>query len=161
VSATSTSKSQSAKSKFAPQPPVIAKPVTTAPNLDEAPVIAKPVTAAPNKGEAPVIAKPVTAAANKDETEKQKITEAGGDGPPLKKVRTAAPKNFLGIGAQKAKAARTARQKALVGFSSSRCRLEKLSNTGSGLPLKQVIRFKYQKGFTQAVRTPCRIDELM
>jgi chromosome transmission fidelity protein 18 len=108
-----------------------------------------------------VIAKPVTAAPTKDEPKKQQIPEDRGDGPPLKKVRTTAPKNFLGIGAQKAKAARTARQKALVGFSSSRCRLEKLSNTGSGLPLKQVIRFKYQKGFTQAVRTPCRIDELM
>ena len=96
-----------------------------------------------------------------EETKKQKSLGSTDSGPPAKKIKIEAPKNFLGIGAQKAKAARTARQKALVGFSSSRCRLEKLSNTGSGLPLKAVIRFKYQKGFTQAVRTPCRIEELM
>lgn len=37
---------------------------------------------------------------------------------------------------------------------------EKKSNTGSGVPLQNVVRLKYVKGFTQAVRTPCRIDDL-
>ena len=81
--------------------------------------------------------------------------------PPLKKLKIeAAPKNFLGIAAQKAKASRNARKKALVGFN-NRVRAEKLTHTGSGVPLTQVIRFKYQKGFTQAVRTVCQIEDLL
>jgi chromosome transmission fidelity protein 18 len=69
-------------------------------------------------------------------------------------------KNFLGIGAQKAKASRNARKKALVGFN-NRIRAEKLTHTGSGIPLTQVVRFKYQKGFTQAVRTVCQMEDLL
>ena len=67
--------------------------------------------------------------------------------------------NFLGLGAMKARAARTARNAANVGF--DRTKKEKLSNTGSNIPLNKVIRFKYQKGFTQAVRTPCLIEDLL
>ena len=94
---------------------------------------------------------------------KQKTSDEGGSsaGPPLKKLKIEpAPKNFLGIGAQKAKAAWSARKKALVGFN-NRVRAEKLTNSGSGVPLKQVIRFKYQKGFTQAVRTLCQMEDLV
>jgi chromosome transmission fidelity protein 18 len=36
----------------------------------------------------------------------------------------------------------------------------KISHTGSGVPMSQVMRLKYTKGFTQAVRVPCRLDDL-
>jgi hypothetical protein len=42
-----------------------------------------------------------------------------------------------------------------VGFDRKNNATKKYSNTGSGVPLDEVIRFKYQKGFTQAVRIPC------
>lgn len=67
--------------------------------------------------------------------------------------------NFLGIGAAKAKAARSARKAALVGFDRGAKKKKKISNTGSGVPLDEVLRFKYQKGFTQAVRLPCSRDD--
>lgn len=66
--------------------------------------------------------------------------------------------NFLAMGARKAKAAKSARTAARVGFQPSK--KIKLSNTGSGVPLPQVVRLKYVKGFTQAVRTPCRLKDL-
>mmetsp|Transcript_42269 Transcript_42269/g.49395 ORF Transcript_42269/g.49395 Transcript_42269/m.49395 type:complete len:1228 (+) Transcript_42269:91-3774(+) len=44
---------------------------------------------------------------------------------------------------------------------SSPKRYMKLSNTGSGIPFDSVMRYKYQKGFTQAVRTSCSIDDLL
>lgn len=62
--------------------------------------------------------------------------------------------DFLSLGAKRAK-----ERKARAG--SKRSKADKLSNTGSGLPLKQVARLKYVKGFTQAVRTPCLIEELI
>ena len=68
-------------------------------------------------------------------------------------------KNFLGIRAAKAKEAKTARRAARVGF--DRSKKIKLSNTGSGAELSTVIRFKYQKGFTQAVRAPCQLEDLL
>jgi hypothetical protein len=61
----------------------------------------------------------------------KKTSDARGSsaGPPLKNLNLEpAPKNFLGIGAQKAKAARSARKKALVGFN-NRVRAKKLTNT--------------------------------
>ena len=75
----------------------------------------------------------------------------------------AAAKNFLGLGAVKAKAARNARRAASVGAfdSGKRAKRIRLSNSGSGATLDGVIRFKYQKGFTQAVRVPCRVDDLL
>ncbi|GFH61721.1 hypothetical protein CTEN210_18197 [Chaetoceros tenuissimus] len=87
---------------------------------------------------------------------------------PSKKLTTKDPKsipkkkaasNFLGIGAARAKAARTARKAAQVGFDRSKGRV-KYSNTGSGIIIDKVIRFKYQKGFTQAVRLPCTKRDL-
>lgn len=78
---------------------------------------------------------------------------------PLKPTKTKARANFLGIGAAKARAAKTARKAALVGF--DRSKRQKLSNSGSGMPFHQVVKFKYQKGFTQAVRTPCRLEDLV
>uniref|UniRef100_A0A7S1YYE2 Uncharacterized protein n=1 Tax=Ditylum brightwellii TaxID=49249 RepID=A0A7S1YYE2_9STRA len=67
--------------------------------------------------------------------------------------------NFLGIGASRAKAARTKRKAMNVGF--DRTKKVKLSNSGSGLPMTKVIKFKYQKGFTQAVRQPCLVEDLI
>jgi len=75
--------------------------------------------------------------------------------PPAKKAKS---QNFLLAGAKKAKAARSARTAARVGF--ERSKKDKLSNTGSGVPISQVVRLKYVKGFTQAVRTPCRLEDL-
>jgi chromosome transmission fidelity protein 18 len=82
--------------------------------------------------------------------------------PPQKKLKTGGTlsTNFLGLVAQQSKNTRHARKKALVGFN-PKLREEKLSHTGSGKPLSQVIRFKYQKGFTQAVKTPCRMQDLL
>jgi len=78
--------------------------------------------------------------------------------PPTKRSKSAVTaQNFLGIGARKAKAARNARCAARVGYKSTR---NKVSYTGSGIPFKEVIRLKYVKGFTEAVRTPCRLDDL-
>jgi chromosome transmission fidelity protein 18 len=68
-------------------------------------------------------------------------------------------RNFLNIGAAKAKEAKSARRAARVGF--DRSKKVKLSNTGSGVELSKVIRFKFQKGFTQAVRAPCQMEDLM
>jgi len=79
----------------------------------------------------------------------------GKGGPPAKKAKA---QNFLALGAKKAKAAKSARTAARVGFQPSK--KIKLSNTGSGVPLQQVVRLKYVKGFTQAVRTPCRLEDL-
>ena len=72
---------------------------------------------------------------------------------------TSAAKNFLGFRAAKAKEAKTARRAATVGF--DRSKKVKLSNTGSGNEISNVIRFKYQKGFTQAVTAPCQLEDLI
>jgi len=74
------------------------------------------------------------------------------------KMRVKATKNFLGIGASRARAARSARKAAQVGFDRSKNK-KKFSNTGSGVPLDEVIKFRFQKGFTQAVRLPCSKDD--
>ncbi|KAL3810852.1 hypothetical protein ACHAXA_005852 [Cyclostephanos tholiformis] len=61
---------------------------------------------------------------------------------------SSAAKNFLGLRATKAKEAKLSNRAAKVGF--DRSKKIKLSNTGSGVEISKVIRFKYQKGFTQA-----------
>ena len=68
-------------------------------------------------------------------------------------------KNFLGVRAAKAKEAKTARRAERVGF--DRSKKIKLSNTGSGVELSKVVRFKYQRGFTQAVRASCQLEDLL
>ena len=78
-------------------------------------------------------------------------------GPPAKKAKT---QNFLLMGAKKAKAARSARTAARVGCFERSVKKNKLSNTGSGVPLSKVVRLKYVKGFTQAVSTPCCLEDL-
>lgn len=72
---------------------------------------------------------------------------------------TASASNFLRLGAKQAKAARSARSALRAGIDRSSKR-QKLSHSGSGVPLSQVVRLKYVKGFTQAVRTPCYIEDL-
>ena len=59
----------------------------------------------------------------------------------------------------KAKKAKTDRRAARVGF--DRSKKVKLSNSGSGVEMTKVVRFKYQKGFTQAVRAPCQLEDLL
>jgi chromosome transmission fidelity protein 18 len=75
------------------------------------------------------------------------------------KVEKRVARNFLCVGAAKAKEAKSARRAARVGF--DRSKKVKLSNTGSGVELSKVIRFKFQKGFTQAVRAPCQMEDLL
>lgn len=83
--------------------------------------------------------------------------------PPPKRPKTSSSssasssKNFLGIGAQRAKLAKSARKAAAVGLVSKK---NKMAHTGSGFRMNQVIRLRYVKGFTQAVRTPCRQEDL-
>lgn len=67
--------------------------------------------------------------------------------------------NFLMLGAKQAKAARSARSALRAGIDRSSKR-QKASHSGSGVPLTQVVRLKYVKGFTQAVRTPCYPEDL-
>lgn len=76
-----------------------------------------------------------------------------------KSGNNSAAKNFLGKRAAKAKEAKSARRAARVGF--DRNKKTKYSNTGSGVELSKVIRFKYQKGFSQAVRAPCPLEDLI
>jgi hypothetical protein len=75
------------------------------------------------------------------------------------KRQPVAAQNFLRIGATKAKELKSARTAARVGIVPTK--KIKLSHTGSNIPLSQVIRLKFVKGFTQAVRAPCKIDDLM
>ncbi len=65
------------------------------------------------------------------------------------------------MGAAKAKASRAARRAAMVKSSGNLTIKRGDSNTGSGVPMKHCIRFRYQKGFTQAVRVPCNINEFL
>lgn len=66
--------------------------------------------------------------------------------------------NFLQVGARKAKASKAKQLANRVG--ARRHSGPRLSNTGSQVPMDQVIRLRYVKGFTQAVRTPCRLKDL-
>lgn len=67
-------------------------------------------------------------------------------------------KNFLGVGAKRARQMKSARKAAAVGLGSKK---NKMAHTGSGLRLNEVIRLRYVKGFTQAVRTPCRREDIL
>jgi hypothetical protein len=79
--------------------------------------------------------------------------------PPAKRSKpTVAVQNFLLAGAKRAKELKSARNTARVGF--TRSEGEKLSHTGSGVPLARVLRLKYVKGFTEAVRKPCTLQDL-
>jgi hypothetical protein len=68
--------------------------------------------------------------------------------------------NFLGIGAKKAKEMKSARR-AAAGLAPGRSSKKvKLAHSGSGFALDQVVKMRYVKGFTQAVRTKCRLEDL-
>ena len=90
---------------------------------------------------------------------KERISVERDDLSPKCVKKGAAAINFLDIGAVRARAARNARKVAQAGF--GRAKKIKLCHSGSGRPLSEVVRFKYQKGFTQAVRVPCQIHELL
>lgn len=68
--------------------------------------------------------------------------------------------NFLGLAAKKGKAAKSARRAAALGLNRLSSKKQKLAHSGSGFLLSHVVRMKYVKGFTQAVRTPCRLNDL-
>ena len=78
---------------------------------------------------------------------------------PTKKKKKAAF-SFLDLGAQKAKASTQARKMARAGLQGAKTK-SRLAHTGSQVPLSNVMRLKYTKGFTQAVRVPCRLDDLV
>jgi chromosome transmission fidelity protein 18 len=86
-------------------------------------------------------------------------TEKGAESYVREQTPTANASNFLRLGAKQAKAARSARSALRAGIDRLSKR-QKLSHSGSGAPLNQVIRLKYVKGFTQAVRTPCFSEDL-
>ena len=96
---------------------------------------------------------------SKDFLQKQTATKPAAPEVTKVKAEKRVARNFLNIGAAKAKEAKSARRAARVGF--DRSKKVKLSNTGSGVELSKVIRFKFQKGFTQAVRAPCQMEDLM
>lgn len=97
---------------------------------------------------------------SKDQVQKQAAAKPSIPKPnEVKAEKRQVARNFLNIGAAKAKEAKSARRAARVGF--DRSKKVKLSNTGSGVELSKVIRFKFQKGFTQAVRAPCQMEDLM
>lgn len=85
--------------------------------------------------------------------------------PPPKKSKASSPnsvatcQNFLQIGARKAMEAKSARHAARVGY--DRSKKNKKSHTGSGVPLSRVLRLKFVKGYTEAVRTPCYAEDLL
>lgn len=78
---------------------------------------------------------------------------------PAKRQKVPASQSFLGLGAKRAKEAKSARRAKSVGLVRS-TKINKKSKTGSGVPFQQVMRLKYVKGFTQAVRNPCRLEDL-
>jgi chromosome transmission fidelity protein 18 len=85
--------------------------------------------------------------------------------PVTKKTKAPSPNsvatshNFLLIGARKALEAKSARTAARVGY--DRSKKDKKAHTGSGVPLPHVLRLKFVKGYTEAVRTPCYLKDLV
>ena len=69
--------------------------------------------------------------------------------------------SFLGMGAAKVKASRTARRAGLFATPSRSDLKNAVTYSGSGAKMNQVIIFRYQKGFTQAVRVPSRMDDFI
>ena len=92
-----------------------------------------------------------------EKTRTEKVSE--NDNATTVQSSTANESNFLWLGAKQAKAARSARSALRAGIDRSSKR-QKASHSGSGVPLTQVVRLKYVKGFTQAVRTPCYPEDL-
>lgn len=92
----------------------------------------------------------------------RKLNDVAASAPVPKRPKTSlsdtSAKNFLGIGAKRARQMKSARKAAAVGLGSKK---NKMAHTGSGFRLNQVIRLRYVKGFTQAVRTPCRQEEIL
>lgn len=119
------------------------------------------VTPTTEKESAPTFGKPLVTpeliGKNKrvDESEEAIVKENR----PVKRQKVPASQSFLGIGAKRAKEAKSARRAKSVGLVRSK-KIDKKSNSGSGVPFQHVMRLKYVKGFTQAVRNPCRLEDL-
>lgn len=92
----------------------------------------------------------------------RKLSDVAASAPTPKRPKTSladtSAKNFLGVGAKRARLLKSARKAAAVGLGSKK---NQMAHTGSGFRLNQVIRLRYVKGFTQAVRTPCRQEEIL
>ena len=71
------------------------------------------------------------------------------------------PSTFLAKMAGRSKKSKNARRAAAVGFSAKKSKREMLAHTGSGELLKDVCKFKHQKGFTQAVRVASKMEDFM
>jgi chromosome transmission fidelity protein 18 len=108
------------------------------------------------------VPKPTVKAASSHKLGAKMLEDFAAAVPAPKRPRTSsspsAAKNFLGIGAKKAKLAHSHRKAAAVGLGS---KTNKMAHTCSGFRLNQAIRLRHVKGFTQAVRTPCRQHDLM
>jgi chromosome transmission fidelity protein 18 len=105
--------------------------------------------------------KPMKKAVSPRKLGARKLEDIAAAVPVPKRPRTShspsAAKNFLGMGAKRAKLAHSARKAAAVGLG---CKTNKMAHTCSGFRLNQAIRLRHVKGFTQAVRTPCRQHDL-
>lgn len=117
---------------------------------------------APSVVAAPMEAAPELSAMNTSSPDKREASSSS-DAPLAKRRKTPSPTkatahNFLGLQARKVKQQRSARTAARVGV--ERSHKHQTSHTGSGVPLTQIVRLRYIKGFTQAVRAPCRLEDL-
>lgn len=106
----------------------------------------------------PTIIEPIAPSSLNTKNKRKESPTSATDIPTSLKKAKATATNFLGLGAKKAKAAQTARKMARAGLDRSKTK-NRLSNTGSGVRLSQAMRLKHVKGFTQAVRAPCRLDD--
>ena len=75
------------------------------------------------------------------------------------KTSNVSASNFLLTQAKRSKAAKSAQKRARAGV--DRVTKNQVSYSGSGVPLKQVLRLRYVKGFTQAVRVPCQAEDIL
>lgn len=123
------------------------------PEKDKQRAVIKP----PSKNHLPVIKPVVPSSLN---SKRKESPTAAIPKLPIKKQKAGmTATNFLGLGARKAKAALTDRKMARAGLERSKT-ANRVSNTGSGVQLAKVMRLKHVKGFTQAVRVPCRLEDL-
>lgn len=80
--------------------------------------------------------------------------------PKRKKKSEASNNNFLLAQAERAKAVKTARKRARAGIEGP-VKKKQTSFTGSNVPMKHVMRLRYVRGFTQAVRVPCKQEDIL
>ena len=117
----------------------------------------------------------------REDRDKEKVVAAmpakrAGASPSPKKVKEAAPKtpiaapkvvsptpppvSFLAQKAAKAKSAKKARRAQAVGITRDKT-VKVKSHTGSGVEISEVVKFKHQKGFTQAVKIKSKMSDFV